>query len=750
MVEDNSLTGAEAGAWFDFIISRAATDAALAIRLSDLLNAAGFATLIEDEGFGHDGLMGVMPEALTRGARVIALISESFLADDRCVDQALGALAGDPGNKSARLILFKISQCAPRGLIGRQRIVDLSALLGDDARLAEVLLAVVGHEYANASPATLAGLETEPRQLAHGRIAAVRGFVGRAAEMQTIDRALLGAGSLDRARIVLLQGRGGVGVSTLARQYAHERRDRFAGVWWLDAQTPSSLGCGLRMLAVELLPGAQVGEEPGATTRAMLERLGGALGDAASPWLLVCDGPAAASLMADWRLGPGIVVLATGGPGEIVPGAMALEIAPLPVTDASVLLKNHLAGRTLGAGEAQSIAAALGGHPLSLKLAAASLAGDKPESAESYLASLARHQEDVPAGANYDRRFRACLWQSLETAEAEAEEAGAVLALASLLAAHDIPLALFELSSDRYPDELQPIAQDTALRERVLGILDRLALIERDPTGRTFSVHPLVQQALRDALGGESIDERWVACAATVLDEVFPDPSPENSPVCDQLVAHVLAISERAGKSGVPSLGRLLNVCGLHLSAEGEAIAPERLYRHALEVVESSRGPIHPDLAATLINLGAHLTLAGRLGEAAPMLERALAIARSAFGADHPDTLQIRETLARLRAVPLPSVAVAAPVPPPARDVLAEAQVEIVASAARAGRPVEPATLPVARRPADSVEPLRAVPPLVLRSGPSPMATAQPASDPEPEPQRRRGLLDRLLRRDRE
>ena len=88
MVEDISLTGAEAGAWFDFIISRAAADAALAIRLSDILNAAGFATLIggvraiasgdagsTPEGRAMEG--GDVPHRATAGARIGRALADS-------------------------------------------------------------------------------------------------------------------------------------------------------------------------------------------------------------------------------------------------------------------------------------------------------------------------------------------------------------------------------------------------------------------------------------------------------------------------------------------------------------------------------------------------------------------------------------------------------------------------------------------------------------------------------------------------
>ena len=58
-------------------------------------------------------------------------------------------------------------------------------------------------------------------------------------------------------------GLGGVGKSTLAIQYAWENHERYAGVWWLGAETKASIVDGLVALGTIFIPGlAEVKDLP--------------------------------------------------------------------------------------------------------------------------------------------------------------------------------------------------------------------------------------------------------------------------------------------------------------------------------------------------------------------------------------------------------------------------------------------------------------------------------------------------------
>ena len=56
-----------------------------------------------------------MHAALESGARVIALLSNDYLASDHCAAEWLNAIARDPLNKQGRLIVLRVAECTPTG-----------------------------------------------------------------------------------------------------------------------------------------------------------------------------------------------------------------------------------------------------------------------------------------------------------------------------------------------------------------------------------------------------------------------------------------------------------------------------------------------------------------------------------------------------------------------------------------------------------------------------------------------------------
>jgi hypothetical protein len=60
--------------------------------------------------------MGRMHETLESGARVIALLSPEYFKSEHCLAEALNAIGHDPLNKKGRLIVMRVTECAPGGL----------------------------------------------------------------------------------------------------------------------------------------------------------------------------------------------------------------------------------------------------------------------------------------------------------------------------------------------------------------------------------------------------------------------------------------------------------------------------------------------------------------------------------------------------------------------------------------------------------------------------------------------------------
>lgn len=76
-------------------------------------------------------------------------------------------------------------------------------------------------------------------------------FVGRAADLARLERALSGGGDVV---VRAVHGLGGIGKSTLAARYAAIHRQDFTVIWWITADTPAGIETGLAALAVALQP----------------------------------------------------------------------------------------------------------------------------------------------------------------------------------------------------------------------------------------------------------------------------------------------------------------------------------------------------------------------------------------------------------------------------------------------------------------------------------------------------------------
>jgi hypothetical protein len=231
----------------------------------------------------HDGL--------TSGARVIALISPDYLASDHCLAEAFNTIGHDPLNKRQRLIPMRIAECTPDGLFTALAYWDLLPVRGNGASLRDIVLAAVAADQARQAPALV--YWREPRPVLHPAISPVPNFTGRVEDLAKIDAALWtdgaasGAPAHTAAIPRAISGLGGIGKSVLARQYAYENRERYAGVWSLAAETRPGITEGLIELGARFIPGLDKVEDKAAAARHALEFIADA--GFAKPWLLIYD-----------------------------------------------------------------------------------------------------------------------------------------------------------------------------------------------------------------------------------------------------------------------------------------------------------------------------------------------------------------------------------------------------------------------------------------------------------------------------
>ena len=267
----------------DFFISRAGANADFAAAVGEILEKAGYRVELQQWDFVNHNFMERMQAGLESGARLIALLSPAYFESEHCMAEALNAIGHDPLNKKARLIAMRVAECAPSGLFTALAYWDLVPVRDNARRLREIVLQAVDRNTPRIAPSTFF---ITPRTVLHDRIREVPNFTGRGVDLAALDRALW-SGKAAIITQAAVQGLGGVGKSTLAIQYAWENRERYAGCWWLGADTAAGVVDGLVALGAIFIPGLEEAKDRAEAARAALAFI--ADGGFAKPWLLLYD-----------------------------------------------------------------------------------------------------------------------------------------------------------------------------------------------------------------------------------------------------------------------------------------------------------------------------------------------------------------------------------------------------------------------------------------------------------------------------
>jgi DNA-binding SARP family transcriptional activator/tetratricopeptide (TPR) repeat protein len=514
-------------------------------------------------------------------------------------------------------------------------------------------------------------------------VRAVPSFTGRETELTQLDAALWAPNGQ-----AAIRGLGGVGKSALAREYARRNRDRYAAVWWLNAETEAGIIDGLVRLGSEFLPAlAKVEDRRSAAEQVTANVLSGLT----KPVLLVFDNLDDEGLLRTWSPRPVAQILVTSRNavlgGEIVP----IRLGAWPASDTIDYLRREIGRADISDADALLLAETLGFLPLALAHAAAYLKGTVNVSAARYLERINDHLDRAPRGADYDRAVNATFREAIVRAEEEAPGAAALLGLAACYAPDALPEELFGQPPEAYGALTPSIAHAGGVirnlrdavagaigLEEALGALHRFSLLSFSLETRSYTMHRLVQRATRALLADDAA--AWARSAIAAVEAAFPDSDFQHWPRCERLAPHArAALAELPPGSCFAAAARLALRCGQYLRKRAafadaevslrrglavaeacDAIEPypelaeniaalaallrdtnraaeaEPLLRRSIELREASAGAQHPSVAVALNELAILLHYSNRLAEAEGLYRRALAIDEAAFGADHP------------------------------------------------------------------------------------------------------------------
>ena len=258
------------------------------------------------------------------------------------------------------------------------------------------------------------------------------------------------------------------------------------------------------------------------------------------------------------------------------------------------------------------------------------------------------------AKENDQKKAMTAAWALSLSALDKFPASAALLRLSAFLAPAAIPFELLETGGESLPEplslKLAQLGENPQVLDELLAPLVRLSLIRRSDETRSYSIHSLVQEVVREGLSEED-QKAWAEQAVRTLNVAFPDVTRfENRPACDRFLPHALTGAEFINSYSMEfaEAALLLNQAGYYLHDRADYAQAEPLYRRALAIDEKALGPEHSETATDLNNLAALYRHQGRYQEAEPLYRRALAIREKVLGPEHPETAQSLNNLAVL------------------------------------------------------------------------------------------------------
>ncbi|OPG01670.1 hypothetical protein B1R27_36030, partial [Streptomyces sp. GKU 895] len=666
------------GVWF---ISHAGADRAWAEWIAWQLLDAGHEVELDcwDWGTGDNFIL-KMNTALEHG-RMLALFSPAYFEPERFTTPEWTAMLA----RQKQITPVRIAKTPTPAILSPFIVTDLFGLDEQTARDA-LLRAVNGPSRPGRAPGRPPGMlswigGTGPRL--PGSVPRVRNLPARNAAFTGRDSMLVhlreALASGQRVAVQALHGRGGVGKTQLALEYAYRFAGEYEFAWWIASEDPTLIPDQLAQLAVRAAV-APAGTPPAAAVELLLAELGGM-----SRWLLVFDNAEDPDALAPFLPGgPGHVLITSRNPHWNA-YAVPVDVDTLSRTESMALLRAR--GAHLTDADADDIAATLDDLPLALAQAAAllvrglSAVGLKEELAANLVEVMAHNP---PPG--YPTGLAAQVRLTRSRLKTEHPGAAAVVDALALLAPEPFPLAT---CAGHLPGRTSaPLAETMGSRLAAGSAVEAIARhgLARVQDG-TLQLHRLTQ----DMLAGQmTVQEHGlaVADAEALLAAANPgDPAdPRWWPAWQFLLPHALALDptqlttsrgRRAVRQacwylmdrGQARLARerlqgLHDACLQQLGPDHDdtldaaqylarayddtqdherarALDEDSLNRH-----QRLHGDAHPNTLDSAHNLAIRLWALGRHEEALAMDEKTLETLRRVSGEEHPDTLQTASSLA--------------------------------------------------------------------------------------------------------
>ncbi|MGX9884221.1 FxSxx-COOH system tetratricopeptide repeat protein [Streptomyces sp. NPDC002276] len=667
-----------------FFVSHAGADQAWAAWVAWELEAAGHTVELDfwDWGAGDNFIL-KMNTALAEG-QLLALFSTAYFDPRRFTTEEWSAVLA----ARERLIPLRLDRAEAPPMLRALLAPSLAGLDEEEAR--RVLLdAVAGPRRPDGKPAFPGPDDTVRTSATTGTApgfpgllpqvwnlpARNAGFTGRE-ELLARLRQELAAGSPVAMRA--LRGRGGVGKTQLAIEYAHRFASDYELGWWISAEETALVPDQLAALAVRTGvadPDTPAGEACEALVAELRTR---------GHWLLVFDNAEDPTALTPHLPGGAGHVLITSRNPNWHERAVPVDVDGFTRTESIGLLRGRVPH--LSEADADDLAEALEDLPLALAQAAALLAdGLTVNQYEQLLKERISEVLDEGCPDGYPVSLAAQISLSAERLGRTEPVALSLLHACSLLAPEPFPLHVCRDVPLGQASAVAELLSDPLLARRALGALARQALAH--VRNGTVQPHRLTQRVIRDRL---TVSERAEAARAAEALLIAAHPGSPTEPATwsrwPDLVPHLLAFdpaelttpegrsaacdacwylldhgqtraalsrlevlhqtwTRQLGPDHLDTLWAVQCLARAHADIQEHARARE-LNEDALQRMRRVLGDDHPDTLAGASHLASRLAALGEIKAARDLDEDTLARARRVLGEDHRHTLGVSGNLA--------------------------------------------------------------------------------------------------------
>ena len=641
----------------DFFISYTGADLAWAEWVAWQLEEQKYSVILQTWDFrpGCD-FVEEMDQANRQAQRTILILSNHALNSGFVKSEWHTAFTKDPSGERGILVPIRVEDCEVQGLLAQRVYIDLVGLNNEDAQNATIK----GVRQERAKPNTPPPFPVsrsvvdhpsfpgDPPELWNVPIQRNPFFTGREQIITILHEGLTKEKAAALSQAPAITGLGGIGKTQIAIEYAYRYRHHYKGLFWVGSETKSEIISGFVNIAKLLNLPNKDDEDKNEIVTAVKGWLQGN-----SDWFIIFDN------VEDFSLVNKFVPL--DSKGRILfttrlhaTGEFSKSFSINKMEDVEGILFLLRRAKLISANvsvddvppenrsQAKEIYQLLDGLPLALDQAAAFI--------EKVPCSLKNFINLYKSQGNELRKMRGELTRDHPpSVTITFQLAFDRLELANTYAANILRLCAF-LAPESIPEEIfSTVIQNPLQLIKIIREVCRFSLLPRDVDNKTYSVHRLIQEVLRDTMNNKT-RRYWAERCVRVINELFPEVEFENWTRCESLLSHARAIGKHLEEYEFEFIeaGTLVNSVGQYLVARAQYEEAQRLFQKSLAIKEKVLGPEHADVATSLNNLAELHRAQGRYDNAEPLLQRSLAIYEKVLSSEHPYVATSLNNLAEL------------------------------------------------------------------------------------------------------